>query len=198
MFDSGGVLHVSEGSQGEDLKQELGLTDKQLGRFYSHYLPLLGKGKLTEEALWIKLSEDFGIREVNLEERLLTRAFEKSITKMPGMYELVDKLKLEGIKVLLLTNVSSQFAEILEQRGYYEPFELRILSFEVGSWKPESEIYQLALQKANVKPEEAIFIDDQKENVEAAIVLGIHGIVFQNIELLKVKLDELINSSNFM
>ncbi len=192
MFDAGGVLHISSGSQSEDLKRKLGLTDEQLTKFYAYYLPLLGKGELTEEALWKELSEDFGIREVSSDERLLTRAFEKSLTKMPGMYELVDDLKLKGITVMLLTNVSSQFAEVLEQKGHYEPFKFRILSFEVGSWKPEAKIYQAALEKANIKPEEAVFIDDQKENVDSAEALGIHGIVFQNTQQLKTKLDELI------
>lgn len=108
------------------------------------------------------------------------------------MYELVDDLKSKGITVMLLTNVSSQFAEVLEQKGHYAPFELKVLSFEVGSWKPEAKIYQNALEKAGVKPNEAVFIDDQKENVDAAEALGIRGILFHNTEQLKIKLDELI------
>lgn len=192
MFDAGGVLHASGGSQGDDLKQELRLSDEQLSKFYSHYLPLLGKGELSEDGLWKELRKDFNIREVSIKEHLLTRAFEKSLTKMPGMYELVDELKSKGVTVMLLTNVSSQYAEILEQSGHYEPFELKILSFEVGAWKPEAKIYQLALEKAGVKPEEAIFIDDQSENVDAAEALGIHGILFQDTEQLKIKLGELI------
>ncbi len=192
MFDAGGVLHVSGKSQSEDLKNELGLTDEQLGKFYSVYLPLLGKGELTEEALWTKLQSDFGIRDVSPNEHLLTRAFENSLEKMPGMYELVDNLKSRGLTVLLLTNVSAQFAEVLERKGHYEPFEFKILSFEVGSWKPEPLIYKHALEKAGVKSEEAVFIDDQEENVLAAEKLGIKGIVFQDAEHLKSSLNELI------
>ena len=34
------------------------------------------------------------------------------------------------------------------------------------------------MQKLNTKPQEVIFIDDKKANIEAAKSIGIHGIVF--------------------
>jgi putative hydrolase of the HAD superfamily len=180
LFDAGGVLHVSNTAQGDDLKQELGLTDEQLERFYSHYIPLLGTSKLTEAELWKEVQNEFGIREVSVDEHLFTRTFVKTLQKMPGMYELVDELKAKGIMVMLLTNVSPQFAEVLEQQGHYDPFDMKILSFEFGSWKPDPAIYRYALEKADIQPSEAIFIDDLDTNVEAAEKLGIHGIVFHD------------------
>jgi epoxide hydrolase-like predicted phosphatase len=192
IFDAGGVLHVSGGAQLEDLKQELGLSDEQLGRFYTFYLPRLGKGEITEEQLWQALQQELGIRAVTIEEHLLTRAFEKSLAKVPGMYELVDDLKSRGLILVLLTNVSPQYAEVLEQRGHYQPFALKVLSFEVGSWKPERKMFELALDKAGVTPGEAVFIDDQKKNVEAAAALGMHGIVFQDADQLRVQLDRVL------
>lgn len=147
---------------------------------------------MTEEALWKALHREFGIREVSVEERLLTRKFEASLKKMPGMYELIEELKARGIGVMLLTNVSKQYAEVLEQRGHYDPFELKLLSYETGLWKPDAAIYLHALEKANVRPEEAVFIDDQEQNVVAAQKLGIHGILFENLEQIKSKLEELI------
>ena len=193
IFDASGVLHMNGTLQREDLKTELGLTEQQLDKFYSHYLPLLGKGEINEKELWSELATDFGIRKVNNEERLLTRAFENSLTKMPGMYELVDELKLKDFKVMLLTNVSKNFAEVLERRGHYEPFSLRILSHEVGSWKPEAKIYKVALEKAGISPGEAIFIDDEKRNIDAAEALGIKGVLFISTEQLRTELYDLIN-----
>ena len=92
---------------------------------------------------------------------------------------------MPGVRLASLLKYSNK-------KGHYDPFELRVLSYEVGSWKPEAKIYALALEKAGVKPEEAIFIDDQKKNVDAAEALGIHGIVFQNTEQLRTKLLELV------
>jgi putative hydrolase of the HAD superfamily len=192
MFDAGGVLHVANTAVGDDLQQELGLTDEQVIKIFSYYIPLLGTGKLSEQELWKALSKDFGIREVDADEHLFTRRFVNTLEKMPGMYELIDELKAQGIKVLLLTNVSPQFAEVLEQKGHYDPFDLKVLSYEVGSWKPDVEIYNHAIQKLGVKPQEAVFIDDQEKNTVAARKLGIHGIIFSDTEQVKKQLAKLI------
>jgi len=53
-------------------------------------------------------------------------------------------------------------------------------------------MFRLALDKAGVQPEEAVFVDDQKKNVEAAEALGMHGIVFQDADRLKTQLDKRI------
>ena len=192
MFDAGGVLHIAGSSQSEDLKHELGLTDKQLTEFYSHYLPLLGTGLMTEAAMWEELHQKFGIRKVDIKERLLTRKFEASLEKMPGMYELVNELKQKNIKVVLLTNVSQQFAEILERKGHYEPFDLKVLSFETGLWKPDKKIYEYALAKAGAKAAETVFIDDLKENVAAANSVGMYGVLFESPTQVKALLQKLL------
>ena len=183
-FDAGGVLHISNGDQAGDLKQELGLADDQLRILYSEYIPLLGKGLVTEAQLWELAHMRFGIRLVKPEEKLFTRTFEPTLTKMPGMYEVVDRLQGLGLKVALLTNVSPQFAEVLERAGHYKPFEYRILSYEVGAWKPEPQIFKCALDTLKVQAEESLFIDDMKVNVLAAKKLGLTGIVFKNTDQL--------------
>jgi len=42
--------------------------------------------------------------------------------------------------------------------------------------KPEPEIFHIALERAQVKPEEVLFLDDFEANLEAAKALGIDGI----------------------
>ncbi len=53
-----------------------------------------------------------------------------------------------------------------------------ILSHEVGLAKPDPAIYRLALEKANVRTDEALFVDDQAVNVKAAQNLGIDAFQF--------------------
>lgn len=196
MFDAGGVLHVSNKAGGEDLQKELGLTQEQVTKIYDYYVPLMGTGKMTEKEVWLELRREFGIREVSEAERLFTRSFIRTLQKMPGMYELVNELKGRGTKVLLLTNVTPIYAEILEQKGHYDPFDFKVLSYEVGSWKPDIKIYQHALNKLGVKPNEAVFIDDQEKNIVAAQNLGIHGIIFRNTEQVKKELIDLLNKAS--
>ncbi len=68
-------------------------------------------------------------------------------------------------------------------RGHYTFlawFHGLILSYEVGAAKPDTAIFKLALKKAGVRPDEAVFVDDQKVNVEAARDIGIDAIQFVN------------------
>lgn len=53
-----------------------------------------------------------------------------------------------------------------------------ILSCEVGVIKPHPMIYKVALARAKVEPEEALFLDDMPENIDAWRALGGVGIVY--------------------
>jgi choline kinase len=48
------------------------------------------------------------------------------------------------------------------------------------------------LEKLNVKPEEAIFIDDMERNTKASEALGIKSIVFENFDQFKKDLEEIL------
>ena len=55
-----------------------------------------------------------------------------------------------------------------------------------------AEIYSLLLKRYGLNADECVFIDDLKENIEAAKALGIHGIVFETYEQAVRDLNELI------
>ncbi|WP_431190294.1 HAD-IA family hydrolase, partial [Escherichia coli] len=46
--------------------------------------------------------------------------------------------------------------------------------------KPDAHIYEEVIRLANINPDETLFVDDLKENCEAAKKLGIH--TFQNVK----------------
>ncbi len=48
--------------------------------------------------------------------------------------------------------------------------------------KPAEKIYRIALDQLQVKPKEAVFVDDMPENIEACEKLGMKGIRFTNPE----------------
>ena len=52
-----------------------------------------------------------------------------------------------------------------------------MMSNEVGLLKPDPAIFETALDLLGVLPQQAIFVDDIAENVEAARELGMAGIV---------------------
>lgn len=58
-------------------------------------------------------------------------------------------------------------------------FEYVVISSEVKCMKPEPQIYYNILQAIQIKPEEAIFIDDFKENIDGAMKVGLQTIHFK-------------------
>ncbi|MGE0171384.1 MAG: HAD-IA family hydrolase [Oligoflexales bacterium] len=61
-----------------------------------------------------------------------------------------------------------------------EDFDVVIFSNEVGFFKPQAAIYELAATSLQRSPKNMIFIDDLKENVEGAAKLGWQAIHHQS------------------
>ena len=88
-------------------------------------------------------------------------------------------------KVCLLSNTNEIHwdyivAHFFEQQSIKPEtcFDYIFLSYKMKEKKPNSAIYQKALETGNMKPEETLFIDDIKENCQAAAALGIQTIHF--------------------
>lgn len=95
-------------------------------------------------------------------------------------------------KVVALTNWSHEtFPIALERFDFLNWFEGIIVSGEEKTRKPFREIYELTLDRFNLKAEESVFIDDNLRNIEAAKNLDIKGIHFKNPEQLKNELLDL-------
>jgi putative hydrolase of the HAD superfamily len=97
--------------------------------------------------------------------------------------DLITRLKDNGYKVYLLSNYSgSNYQYAREHFQFIKLADGAVISYEVGSVKPEPEIFQALIKKYDIKPEEAVFLDDLKVNTEAAASHGFHTIQFQNLE----------------
>ena len=87
--------------------------------------------------------------------------------------KLIDELKAAGYKLYVLSNMSREFIDFLRKQRVYENFDGDVVSCEVGIVKPMPEIYDLLIERFDLDPAETIFIDDRKENVDAAAAKGI-------------------------
>ena len=79
----------------------------------------------------------------------------------------------------------------IEKFGLRSIFSLFISSCFVGFRKPERDIYRLALETTQKRPEECCFIDDRALNLEVAKRLGMHTIKMESAGLLRVELQKL-------
>jgi 2-haloacid dehalogenase len=89
------------------------------------------------------------------------------------------------LKIYALTNWSAEtFPIALERFDFLQWFDGLTVSGVEKTRKPFPEFYQLLLNRYNVKPQEALLIDDNLRNVKAGELLGIQVIHYKNaIEL---------------
>ena len=79
----------------------------------------------------------------------------------------------------------------MEKFGLRRIFRLFISSCFVGLRKPESGIYQLALEITQIPAAECCFIDDRALNLECAAKLGMHTIEMDGLDQLKKNLQSM-------
>lgn len=87
--------------------------------------------------------------------------------------ELIADLKKAGYRLYVLSNMSREFIAYLRGQDVYSHFEGEVVSCEEGVVKPMPKIYEILLSRFELDPAETLFIDDRKENIEAAQEFGI-------------------------
>lgn len=109
----------------------------------------------------------------------------------PEMAALLEKLKAEGIRLILLSNTcEAHFWHAQRYFGFLDLFDGFALSYEVKARKPERAIYDAALNLGNTAVEKCFYTDDIPEYVTAAKAYGIDSHLFENFEKLSEALDK--------
>lgn len=104
----------------------------------------------------------------------------------------IKALKKSGLNIYVLSNYAEHmYNQTQEELNFLEYTDGGILSFREKLIKPDPAIYETLMERYKIEPDEAVFLDDNLENVEIAAALGIHGIRFTSYEDAVVKLAEL-------
>jgi len=78
--------------------------------------------------------------------------------------------------LILVSNTNEAHSDFIRtQYRIFDYFDHHILSYEVGSLKPDAKIFEHAILASGCSPEALFFTDDRAENVHAAKRLGIHA-----------------------
>lgn len=165
----------------------------------------IGMGELVDtnpQSEGMKLMSKLGVGMITTEE------FCEAARKLTGTYvtneEIIDaankmlveipdekkarllQLKKAGYRLFLLSNTIDVHWDYCvehlfpyQKYGVEDYFEQCFLSQRMHLAKPNARIYEEVIRQANIHPDETLFIDDLKENCEAAEKLGIH--TFQNV-----------------
>lgn len=90
--------------------------------------------------------------------------------------EILPSLKMD-YKLAIVSDAWPSIVDVYEKNklgGYFDCF---VVSSFLGVSKPDSKMYQTALDELNVSSHEAIFVDDNFKNIEGAMALGINSIL---------------------
>jgi putative hydrolase of the HAD superfamily len=120
---------------------------------------------------------------------LYQKAAQKTFRLNKEAFDLALKLK-KRYQVGIISNVDKYLAEIPLHQKVYRHFDqkLVVLSYKVGTRKPQEKIYRLFLKQSGCRAQNVLFIDNTRENVLTAKKLGMKGIVFKNNRQFKKEL----------
>jgi len=109
---------------------------------------------------------------------------------IPGMPELLAELDSAGVPLFAITNFSGEFFPRFRVKypDMFDRFRDIVVSGDEKMVKPDPAIYRLALDRFGLRGEEAVFVDDNAENVAGAAALGIHAILFTGEPALRAEL----------
>lgn len=128
---------------------------------------------------------------LNAPESSFVKAFTEIFTPIPETSALIRTLK-RHYKLGLLSNTNEwHFRHGIQQSDVFHLFDTVTLSFEVRSMKPDAAIYEDALVKLKEPPEACVYIDDLKENVDAASQIGMQAIHYIDADTLGKALQRL-------
>jgi putative hydrolase of the HAD superfamily len=171
----------------------LRITGLPLERFESLYWAdrqAYDEGKLTGITYWQEFLREAGLPEdPKMIEELNHWDARLWTVQNPVMVAWQLQLKQHGLRTAILSNIGDRvLASVQREFDWIHRFDVQIWSYQLGMAKPNPAIYRHALTKLGTQPEETLFIDDKRINVEAARALGIQTIEFASVERLRADL----------
>jgi HAD superfamily hydrolase (TIGR01509 family) len=140
------------------------------------FVELFDLGKLTPREFYARVIAELGAR-VGYEDFMA--AYKDVFSLNIPVLEVMKRLKRK-YRLVLVSNVDvERFGFIRKKFPELMIFDDYVLSYEIDAMKPHPKIYRVALEKAQAKPAESVFIDDMEENVAGARALGIPAVLYR-------------------
>lgn len=192
IFDIGGVIFLPKDKKKREFKNLLS-SYKELC-FLLKGISMLGeefwekskdiylkstKGEITKKQQLVFLSKILDLSQEKVES-LFTKTIRSNIIENKPLYNLITKLKKKCYKLGILSIQQHLSKESLIPKKYKEIFDSMVISCDDNVRKPDLKSFELILKRLKVRPEEALFVDDKQENLDAAKKLEINTLIFKN------------------
>ena len=147
--------------------------------FKSEYWKLMDLGQITNEDIAKEIIENKKVNVTNYDEvrNFMLNWFTKRRLNNETV-EIAKKLKENGYKIYLLSNMAKDTFEFLSKTyDFFNIADGEVISALVGIKKPDKKIFKLLIEKYNLNPSECLIIDDDDTNktLEVANSFGING-----------------------
>ncbi len=158
------------------LAQETGAPADIIESTFWHYNDQVCRGEMTVEEFDKIFAQRIGMPTLDWLDYYL-----EAIDPIKEMSSLLEWAAV-NYNVGLLSNIMPGFIDAMMAREILPsvPYSAIIDSSVVGTIKPEPEIYQIAAEQANVKPNEILLVDDSRANLMAAEKMGWHVLWFDD------------------
>lgn len=108
-----------------------------------------------------------------------------------GSVEVLAQLRDAGVRLLALTNWSAELFPVARERfSFLQWFEAIVVSGEEGVAKPDAALWQVLIDRKDVRPQDTVYVDDAPANVAAATALGFRTVHFTSALVLRRALGE--------
>ena len=192
IFDVGGVLsHHHNLAALDPWLDRLNLPAEQILHtvFGNEVGGRASRGQAAVAEIWAFANQTFGLSEDDL------RALKADVwATQTWDTDLLDYIR--SLKATYKTGIISDAwpnAWITNVPITDELFDVIVYSAEEGLLKPDPEIFHRALSRLDVKPAEAIFVDDTQRKVDGAVRVGMHGLLFTDSQAIKQQITEVLD-----
>ena len=191
IFDWGGVL-IENPTEGilRYCREILGIGTGCMLAAYRKLIPYFQEGNISEEEFWKGVRRRTGAKG-GRPALLWLEAFEHSYVEKRDVFAVAHELHGRNYRTGILSNTEKPARPIME-RDSYRIFDPIVLSWEVGSAKPQRRIFEALIETLRLNPQEILLIDDVAANIAAAKDLGLQGLLFTDAETLRSDLSDLL------
>ncbi len=194
ILDYGQVLcHAPAPADIERMANVFGVAAAEFPHMYGRPRRAYDRGDLTAEEYWKQIATEAGASLSAADvEKLRKWDVELWSSIDPNMMAWVDELNAAGMKTAILSNMHPDMvAHVRRECEWARKFTCAVYSSELRVAKPEAAIYEHTLRCLEVAASQALFVDDNPENVRGAEAVGIRSLQMRTAAEFRRDLEEM-------
>jgi len=173
-----------------ELVRITGLPAEQLEKLYWADRLAFDAGEVSGQEFWRRIAREAGLKLDEAAIENLVRWDSRMWMTVNGrMLDWQRKLKEHGVRTGIISNLGDTVHEaMMHEFPWLSRFDVLVWSYQLHLIKPNAAIYRYALERLGTLAGETLFIDDKQANVDAAIAIGMKGLVFTTVDKLRADL----------